>query len=205
MSDDQTLIERAKSDPQAFGQLYDRHYEAIARYIQHRLSDSATAQDLTAIVFFKAMATLPRFRWRGVPFLAWLYRIASNEINTYYRRSKHHAISLDELFDDHHFELPDGTDLERDLIARQEQAQRFQDFRIVRQLLLELPTKYQEVLALRYFEKKSLADISIITGKKLGTIKSLLSRGLERLRAAYLAEHHEMQPSFHSAVIKAEE
>ncbi|HEX3082628.1 MAG TPA: sigma-70 family RNA polymerase sigma factor [Candidatus Saccharimonadia bacterium] len=203
--DDQTLIERAKTDPQAFGMLYDRYYTLIAGYIQRRLADPVAAQDVTAIVFFKAMTHLRRFHWRGVPFSAWLYRIASNEINTYFRRTKSHPVSLDELADKLHFELPAGTDLERDLIVRQEEAQRYQDFRLVRELLFDLPPKYQEILALRYFEKKTLADIAIITGKKLGTVKSLVSRGLERLRHAYLAEHHEAQPSAAPTVIKVEE
>lgn len=207
MSEEQQLVEQAKADPQAFGKLYDRYYSKIAGYIQHRVGEVPASQDITSTVFFKAMTSLPRFAWRGVPFSAWLYRIASNEINSYFRGAQRRPLSLDELYEDYQFEIPAATDLERELITRQEQAQKYRDFRLVRRLLRELPDKYQQVLALRYFEKKTLQEIALITGKNLGTVKSLLSRGLQRLRQAYAEAEmsSQTQPSLRPTVIKSEE
>lgn len=208
MPDDQAIIQRAQTNPQAFGELYDRYYPRIAAYILHRVGDVAVAQDLTSAVFFKAMAGLPRFEWRGLPFAAWLYRIAAHEIASYFRTAQRKPLSLDALYEEYQFEPPAGHDLERDLIARQDQAQQYRDFRLVRRLLQQLPLKYQEPLALRYFEKKSVQEVATITGKNLNTTKSHLARGLDRLRQAYLAESTERPPlqlSRHRPVIETEE
>ncbi len=207
MDDEQALVERARIDPAAFGQLYDQTYGAISNYILRRVGDVATAQDLTAEVYLKAMQGLSRYQWRGLPFTAWLYRIAANEIASYFRGRRHTNLSLDELRDDYQFEPAATLDLERDLVEAQYQACRQADFRLIQRLLSQLPPKYQEVLALRYFEKKSLADIALITGKNLNTVKSLSARGLGCLRRAYIdaQSHSTLQPSARQPVMKVEE
>src|SRR6266403_1933487 len=101
MPEEQALVERAKTDPRAFGDLYDHYYPKISGYILHRVGDVAAAQDVTSGVFFKAMNNLPKFQWRGVPFSAWLYRIAANEINSYFRGSTRKPLSLDALYEYH--------------------------------------------------------------------------------------------------------
>ena len=206
MSEEQQLVEQAKTDPFAFGVLYDRYYPKIMGYVLHRVGEVAVAQDITSSVFFKAMDSLPKFQWRGVPFSAWLYRIAANEINTYFRSSRRKPASLEELYEDHHIEVASSIDLERELIERQQAAAAYADFRIIRQLLLELPAKYQEALALRYFEKKSVQEVADIMGKNLNTVKSLLARGIQRLRQAYEAKQAPtLQPNAHPTVIHSEE
>src|SRR5262245_60537112 len=90
-ADERLLIEAAQRDPGRFGALYELHFERVYAYVCRRVRDRAVAEDLTAEVFHKALASLPRFEWRGVPFAVWLYRIASNAIATHFERSAKEA------------------------------------------------------------------------------------------------------------------
>lgn len=86
----------AQRDPRHFGVLYERYYESIFRFIYKRIDDEALCADLCADVFLKAMLHLGRYRFRGVPFSAWLYRIAINEVNQYFRRhQRQRVVSFD--------------------------------------------------------------------------------------------------------------
>jgi RNA polymerase sigma factor (sigma-70 family) len=181
---EQKLIESAKTSAAAFGELYDLYYAKIFNYILRRTNDFELSQDITTDVFMKALDRIAGFTWRGVPFSAWLYRIASNEIANHFRDKRAKNISLDFLIEEQDFEPADEADIEADLIAAQDKIQRHQLFLIVQKQLRMLPLKYQEVLSLRYFEKKSIAEISQIMGKKPGTVKSLLSRGVAKLQRA---------------------
>jgi RNA polymerase sigma-70 factor (ECF subfamily) len=176
------LIEQAKSDPLAFGELYDAYYPRISNYLLRRLPRADIAQDITSEVFFKAMTKLHTFSWRNLSFSSWLYKIANNEIKMYYRKKERSFFSLESLFGQQDFELPDSTDIEREHIAAEEELARNQKFKEAQKHLLELPLIYQEVLALRFFEGKSLAEISEITGQNLNTIKSIVSRAKDKLR-----------------------
>jgi RNA polymerase sigma-70 factor (ECF subfamily) len=188
LEEEQKLVERAKADPQAFGVLFDLYYPKIASYVVHRAGDAAAGQDITSIVFFKAWHGLPKFEWRGLPFSAWLYRIASNEVNTYFRQKKHQPVSLDALFEETGFELPDEHDVANDRIAFEDTLARHEDYMLVQTLLLDLPLKYQEVLALRFFEKKSINEIASITNTKANTVKSQLARGTAKLQRNFLKQ-----------------
>ena len=81
------LVERAKNNAEAFGELYDRYYAQIFGYVLKRTASIEVAQDVTSEVFFKALKNLRQFRWRGVPFSSWLYRIATNENANHFRKS----------------------------------------------------------------------------------------------------------------------
>lgn len=176
------LVERAKSDAEAFGELYDAHYGKIFNYVLRRTADVAVAEDITTDVFIKALDNLQNFTWRGLPFSAWLYRIASHEISNYYRSKHHKNMSLDMLMDEQGFEPLSEADVEAEYSAAEEALTRHHQFLHVQKNLLQLPQKYQQALSLRYFEKKSITEISLIMGKRPGTIKSLLSRGTKKLR-----------------------
>lgn len=177
------LIEEARTSPEAFGELYDAYYPKISNYLLHRMPGAEIAQDITAEVFFKAMTRLNTFSWQGLSFSAWLYKIANNEIKMYYRKKERKIFSLESLFNDHHFEMPDSTDIEQDYILAEEELSQNLLFCQAKDALLELPLIYQDVMVLYFFEEMSLAEISEVTGKNLNTIKSLLSRGKEKLHA----------------------
>jgi RNA polymerase sigma-70 factor (ECF subfamily) len=176
------LIEKARTDPLAFGILYDSYYPKIFNYLLHRLAKADIAADITSEVFFKAMTKLHTFTWHDISFGAWLYKIANNEIKMYYRKKERRFFSLEFLFEQHGFEVPDSEDIEQDYIAAEDKIAQYKQFKQIQQKLAELPLLYQEVLVLRFFEEKSLAEISEITGKNLNTIKSLIARGTEKLK-----------------------
>ena len=88
LEQEKELVERAKSDTGAFGELYDQYYSRILGYVLRRTASIEIAQDVTSEVFFKALKHLGQFHWRGVPFSAWLYRIACHEIANNLRKSK---------------------------------------------------------------------------------------------------------------------
>jgi len=182
LESEQKLVEEARRDPEVFGELFDRYYSPILNFILRRTGDVALAEDLTSDVFMKAYAKLWQFQWRGISFSSWLYRIASNQVRSHYRSQKS-LISLDGLFEVAGFDLADEVDLQQELLDAEAQVQRHQDFLCVQKQLLLLPMKYQEVLALRFFEEKSLPEIAEILGKPQGTVKSLLSRGIQKLQA----------------------
>ncbi len=171
------LVERAKSDPEAFGRLYEAHYGAILSYLYRRTLDAATAEDLASGTFFKALRALPRYKPRA-SFRAWLYRIATNELRMHWRRLGTRG---------RHVEWNDA-DLPRlrfgpsPLPDPAEAAQKAREYVRLHRALDALPERYRTALVLRYIEDLSVAEVAEALGKRLGTVKSLIHRGLRRLR-----------------------
>jgi RNA polymerase sigma-70 factor (ECF subfamily) len=96
--DETILVEQAKIDPEAFGELYERNVDRIYHYIYYRIGNIEDAEDLTARTFYQALDNIQRYMEKGVPFIAWLYRIAHNLVANYHRaRSRWKIASLDEL------------------------------------------------------------------------------------------------------------
>jgi len=176
------LIKQCGDDPTAFGKIFDTWYTPVFGYIFRRTADYDLSKDIAAETFLKAFLKIDTFKWRGVSISAWLYRIASNELNQYYRSSKYKPHSLQQLLENPQMEklLHQQADDERETLEKELKA--FRDYDLIRQNLVKLDVKYQEVIALRYFEQKSNAEISMILNKNEGTVKSLISRGLEKLR-----------------------
>jgi len=181
LKEEKQLILEAKKNPEVFGQIFDEYYPKIYNYLIKRTTDVLLSQDLASEVFIKAFDKLWQFRFKGVSFGAWLYQIANNEIRMYFRSNKPVA-SLDQMMDQYGFDLADFTDLSQEMIQAEETLEKHEDFLKVQKQIATLPIIYQEVLALRFFEEKSLIEISTILSKKEGTVKSLLSRGLQKLR-----------------------
>ncbi|MFS2189070.1 RNA polymerase sigma factor [Mucilaginibacter sp. Mucisp84] len=176
------LIEQCRTSPAAFGQVFDRWYKPVFGYIMRRCGDYDLARDIAAETFLKAFLKIGSFKWRGIGLSSWLYRIATNELNQYYRSSKYKPESLQQLLENPQMEklLHDHAGNEREMMEQELKA--YNDYNQIRQNLLKLDIKYQEVISLRYFEQKTNTEISEILDKNEGTVKSLLSRGLEKLR-----------------------
>ena len=187
------LVKLAKTDSSAFGELYDRTYDRILNYIYLRTMNITLAEELTSNTYFKALRAFKRFR-HDRPFITWLYKIATNEIRLYYRSSRRfiELDGIDNTYDEIsriHFHSNNNngkSDFETDI-------QRYID---LHNILSKLPVKYQTVISLKYFEDMSLDEISDITGKRLGTVKSLLSRAIHRMRI--LMEQSAQYPSSNS-------
>lgn len=179
--DETCLVEQAKTDPNAFGLLYERYVDRIYSYVYYRIGSHHDAEDLTARVFYQAMRHIRRYVQRGAPFTAWLYRIAHNAVANWYRdRSRQRVVSLDRLA---------ATALQSDdspfhLAAQGEQRL------ILLAAVRRLPAERQELLILKFVERLPNAEIGLIMGRSEGAIKSLYHRTLAVLRAE-LAEEME--------------
>jgi len=184
LSEEKELIRQAQKAPDAFAKLYDQYYPKIFGYVLRRTANLEAAQDLTSETFFNALRRLWQFRWRNISFSSWLYKIASNEINQYFRKAEYRkSASLEEL-QEQGFEPISSHDPESELIEAQGKLEQYQDFLEIQKKIVRLPPKYQEVITLRFFEQKQIKEIAEILGKKEGTIKSLLHRAVEKLREA---------------------
>lgn len=166
------LIERAKRDPEAFGELYERHVDRIYNYIYYRTSDVHEAEDLTARVFYRALGHIEQYHQRGAPFIAWLYRIAHNLVANWHRdRSRRKYIRLDDLIS-----------LVEKSAGPHRQAEQNEEAQTLLKAIVRLPAERQQLLILKFIEGLSNADIAKIMGRSEGAIKSLYHRTLLVLR-----------------------
>lgn len=170
------LVESAKTSAVAFGRLYEIHYGAILNYLYRRTLNVNAAEELTSNTFFNALNALPRFR-RQAPFRAWLYRIALNELRMHFRREKRRrniedTFCLKENLERIHFSGPFTEDREGSI----------RQYAFLHREIAKLPKRYQDAIVFRFIENLSYSDISQILGKRMGTVKSLIHRGLKRLR-----------------------
>lgn len=179
--DDSVLIARAGTDPEAFGQLYERYYDRIYSYVYYRTGNVADAEDLVARIFERAMKHIGNYRDQGVPFSAWLYRIAHNLVANYHRdRNRRVMISIDDVS---HWDVDDhGPEFATQLM---------QDKEVLIGAIRRLPGDRQELLILKFVERLSNAEIGDIMGRSEGAIKSLYHRTLIALREDLLGPEGE--------------
>ena len=162
--DDRFLIEAAQADPARFAELYDRYVDRVYAYVSRRVGHRSEVEDITSAVFEQALAALPRFEWRGVPFAAWLFRIAANALADHWKREGR----------DSHDPPPDVPD-EREY---QEIERRLGLF----QLVDRLPAAQRQVIHMRFVEERSIREVAAALDRSEGAVKQLQLRALETLR-----------------------
>jgi len=175
MQDDQGLVTRAQYyDEEAFAQLYEKYFDQIYRYILLKIGDAHEAEDITQQVFLKALKAINTYKWKdGVPFSAWLYRIAHNQVVDHLRRkSRRPTCPLDdvvlhttELDSSIHDDIEARYDLERLMVA-----------------IDKLTPLQREVVALRFTSELPIADVARIMGKSEGAVKALQHSAIQALR-----------------------
>jgi len=178
--DEIELLDKIKVNPDHFSELFKLYYKPIFGYIFRRTGDFDSTADIAADTFLKAFRGISHFSYKGISVKVWLYRIATNEVNLYFRhRQKHNS-----LFEKIDFEKKDifHNFLENDRKELEIEMQKHETFLTVLKELKLLPVKYQEVISLKYFEGKENKEIIEILNIKEGTLKSLLSRGIQKLR-----------------------
>ncbi|HSK64039.1 MAG TPA: sigma-70 family RNA polymerase sigma factor [Pyrinomonadaceae bacterium] len=169
-SDERALIEAAQHDPGRFAELYEQNFNRVYAYIAVRIHDRFEAQDLTAHVFQQALANIGKFKWRGAPFIAWLYRIAANAIADQARK-KSRDLSETEVAT-----IATITSVDSDLEQLERRARLFN-------AVESLPEDQRRVILLRFSEEKSIREIATALNRSEGAVKQLQFRGLENLRA----------------------
>ena len=164
------LVKAAQSDPRCFEPLYKRYYKQIVTYVYHRIENKEEAFEITAQVFYKALENLPKYKNQGVPFSAWLFRIASNELNMRFKKSKtSRVVDLDtEGFEGLKADMDDSTNdhLDKSLF----------------EALNQLDIEEMELIDLRFFEKRPFKEIADIYGIGESACKIRVYRIIDKLR-----------------------
>jgi RNA polymerase sigma-70 factor (ECF subfamily) len=169
--DERQLIAAAQADPRRFGELYERNFDRVYAFIARRTGDRAAAEDLTSEVFHHALAHLGRFEWRGVPFAAWLLRIARNAVVDRWERMAREQGAP----------TPASEDGSRD----DDVGRRV----MLADLVGRLPSDQRRVVLERFVEQKSIREIADTLGRTEGAVKQLQFRALESLRARMRDTH----------------
>ncbi|MFN2371196.1 MAG: RNA polymerase sigma factor [Candidatus Krumholzibacteriia bacterium] len=182
MSSEELDIEKrwlllARLDPQAFDRFYDKYCDAIYRFCLRRTLDHATAEDLTAETFLQAQRSLGRFRWQGVTFGAYLYRIAGNEVRMRARRLAREADLVDP-----------GTSVVDPRLSPLAQVVLTEAQQEVRTAVSQLEASTQEIVLLHYWEGLTVVQIAAVVGMNPTTVKTRLHRGRHRVRKLLLGE-----------------
>ena len=176
MQDEERLIRWAKEgDQEAFAQLYEEHFDKIYRYVSLKIGDRMEAEDITQQVFLNAIKSVSSFKWRGIPFSAWLFRIAHNQVVDYLRKKTRRAT----------------TPLEESLVANDEDPQQIVGKKLEVEGLLaaveKLTPAQREVISLRFAGELPIASVAKVMHKSEGAVKALQHSAIVALRKVLLA------------------
>jgi RNA polymerase sigma-70 factor (ECF subfamily) len=171
--EEESLVRRAQAkDAEAFVWLYEAYFDKVYRYVAVRIGNALEAEDITQDVFLKALNSISSYRWQGVPFLAWLYRIARNKlIDRYRKKPAVPDIPLDGI---HLTEEGDPVEM----------AEIRTEIERVMRAAKKLTEAQQEVIALRFIADLSIADVAQAMSRSQGAVKALQHSALEALRRA---------------------
>jgi RNA polymerase sigma-70 factor (ECF subfamily) len=180
--DERSLVEAAQRDASRFAEIYERYFDLVYAYVVRRVRDRAVTEDLTSEVFRKALQNLPRFKWTGAPFGAWLIRIASNLIADRAKRAGREVMADEPSLDAAAIDEPVNSQSQQSNLEAAER--RAHLFRLVE----ALPDDQRRVVALRFAEEKSISEIAAELNRSEGSIKQLQFRALQKLRAKLVSK-----------------
>lgn len=190
MENEAEILQQAKTDPLAFGKLYDFYYKPIFGFIYSRTSHVETAKDLTNETFFQALKNFQKYKPRkNASFKSWLFAIAVAQVGNYYRkRSKILEVTTEEAP-----ELVEKEEYRPDIAFQigQDAEELKEQIALLKRVMKKLEPKQQTILSLRYFGHMSVPEISFALGMKEGTVKSHIHRSLKRLQAFMTEEQAE--------------
>jgi RNA polymerase sigma-70 factor (ECF subfamily) len=170
-ADDALLADEARSNGHAFGELYERYHLRVYRYVYHRVGNTADAEDITALVFMKALEALPNFQSHRSGFAPWLFRITRNSVVDHYRRGRRQE-PLDALEQ----QAPSTEDPLHHALGSERRAE-------LHALVHDLSPDQRDVILLRFAADLSFAEIASILKKNEPAVRMLLHRGLRKLKA----------------------
>jgi RNA polymerase sigma-70 factor, ECF subfamily len=173
LEDELRQIEIAKKDPRQFAPLYKKYHEAIFRYVYKRVDEEEAAYDITSSVFVKALASLPRYEFRGVPFSSWLFRIAKSELYQSFRDKKaQRTVSLDSVT------IVQFIDELNEDFSEEQRTTLLNSLKLLKDHQLQL-------IEMRFFEKRSFKEIGEIVGLTENNAKVKTFRALVKLKEIF--------------------
>lgn len=176
LNHERRLIEAAQSDPSRFAELYESNFHRVYAFVARRVSSRDEAQDVTAEVFHQALRNIGRFQWRGVPFAAWLLRIAANALVDRWQRAARG------------FEVP-ADEAEMESEAGRTETAEIERRAMLFQLVDRLPADQRLVIIRRFVDQKGIREIAQELGRSEGAVKQLQFRALETLRGQVRNNH----------------
>src|SRR5215813_946110 len=172
------LIEAAQKDPARFAELYEINFGRVYAFIARRVRDRNEIEDLTSEIFHQALAALPRFEWRGAPFAAWLFKIASNTIiDNVKKTAKEKAV----------------TNLPADLEVSPAEIEEIEQRATLVELVEQLPDDQRRVIVLRFAEERSIREVAHALSRSEGAVKQLQFRALQNLRTMEFERSNRLQ------------
>lgn len=178
-TDVKELVERAQNkDRDAFGSLFDLYYDKVLNYVFRRVLNTEYAKDITSNTFLKALKNLDQFEWRNGPFSfnGWIFKIATNEVNQYFRKQNRYKLTID---DPDFKELGDNNKIAEEI---EKKIDNDKHLLILNKAIKQLKPIYQDILHLKYFEEMSYEEISQVLNKNESTIRVYSKRAKEELR-----------------------
>lgn len=169
------LIQQSQSDPEAFRAIYEKYFKKIFLFVLHRVGDKQLAADIASQVFLKALVNIKKFKFRGLPFSAWLFRIALNECNDYFRKNhRHRLVTIEDHIVEHlHEELLESS-REEDLRKR------------LPEILQKLSIDELQLIELRFFEQRPFKEVADIVGITENYAKVRVYRALQKMKKLFL-------------------
>lgn len=177
IQDEESIILKSQADPEAFRPLYEKYFKRIFLFVHHRIGEKAITADITSQVFLKSLININKFSFRGLPFSAWLFRIALNECNDFFRKNnRHRLVTMEEGMVDHLYdELTAETRLE-DLRQR------------LPEILQKLSVNELQIIELRFFEQRPFKEVADILGITETYAKVKVYRILEKMKKLFLKQ-----------------
>ncbi len=181
-AEERRLVEAAQRDTARFGELYEQYFEQVYAYIARRVRNRSEAEDLTAEVFRKALQSLPRFKWTGAPFAAWLFRIASNMIADRAKRAARESNSEPALKVGLAPRRQSSSLRSNAMPTQETDLEQSERSAVLFRVVGELAEDQRRVLIMRFAEEKNIREIAEALGRSEGAVKQLQFRALENVR-----------------------
>jgi RNA polymerase sigma-70 factor (ECF subfamily) len=172
---EEELIKMSQADPKAFRPLYEKYFKRVYLFVLHRVGDKQLACDITSQSFLKALVHIHKFKFKGLPFSSWLFRIALNECNDHFRKQRRHRVVTieDHILENLHEELMSNT--------------REEDLRqMLPSILGKLSEEELQLIELRFFEQRPFKEVADIIGITETYAKVKVYRILEKMRKLFL-------------------
>ena len=174
IDDEQQLVEDAKTSTEAFGKLYDRYFPKVYAFVASKVNNRHDAEDLAGDIFIKVVENIGNFEWKGVPFAAWIFKIARNTLNDYYYKTSRTKVSnIDEAFEvkeDEEKTSPHKKAAQEELSVT------------VKKVMSQLPERELEVLQLKFFSQLTNREIVQVTGLSESNVAVILYRTLRKIK-----------------------